>query len=104
LKSSAILVFVSDMKKPVLFDIVYKGEILHHGVSPEKCTEIMEDYALKFYESVSEGKEDLDYSLLTLEETRYDDERRHLCAGQTKENSPRELKEYSIGSDLSEQR
>ena len=67
------------MKRPVSFNILYKGERLHTDLSHEECVEIMEDYALKFYESVSEGKEDFDYNLLTLEETRYDDERRYLC-------------------------
>ena len=75
------------MKRPVSFNIVYlRGEI-HTGLSAEECTEIMSDYAEKYYESASEGK-DFDLNLLTLEETRNgNDERRHLCAGQTEEDS-----------------
>ena len=57
------------MKRHVSFNILYGGEILHTGLSAEECTEIMSDYAEKYYESASEGK-DFDLNLLTLEETR----------------------------------
>ena len=53
----------------VRYSVLYDGEILHTGLSAEECTEIMSDYAEKYYESASEGK-DFDLNLLTLEETR----------------------------------
>jgi hypothetical protein len=57
------------MKRLVSFNILYGGEILHTDLSAEECSEIMADYAEKYYESASEGK-DFDLNLLTLEETR----------------------------------
>ena len=49
--------------------MLYDGEILHTDLSADECAEVMQDYAEKYYESASEGKE-FDLNLLTLEETR----------------------------------
>ena len=57
------------MKRHVSFNVLYDGEIIHTDLSAGECAEVMQDYAEKYYESASEGKE-FDLNLLTLEETR----------------------------------
>jgi hypothetical protein len=53
----------------VRYSVLYDGEILHTDLSADECSEIIADYAEKYYESASEGQ-DFDLNLLTLEETR----------------------------------
>ncbi len=57
------------MKRPVSFNVLYKGERIHTDLSPEECADILQKYSEDYYESASEGKE-LDVNLITLEETR----------------------------------
>ena len=57
------------MKRLVSFNILYDGEVIHTDLSAEECTEVLQKYTERYYESTSEGKE-INLSLLTLEETR----------------------------------
>ena len=92
------------MKKPVSFDVYYDGERIYTNLSPEECTEVLQTYSENYYESFSEGR-DFDINLITLEETRNgNDERRHLRAGQTEEDSAGKQQTYPSLGNLSEQR
>ena len=63
MKSGATQEFVSDMKKPVSSDrytIVRKGKRIYTNLTEDEYLEIMEDFAIEFYETGSPKPEHLE--------------------------------------------
>jgi len=47
------------------YNLLYKGRKIYTNLSMEDCTEILQDFSERFYS----GKEDIDPSLIEMEET-----------------------------------
>ena len=45
------------------YNIYYNGERIHESLSPEECSEVMQDLALQYYDG-----DGIDFSKLNLEE------------------------------------